>query len=173
MLTFSELLTDTLEGVVLSGPQRSFRDGRGSRVLRKLSPRPICPSPLLPIWATSSWPPTSAVPALPWRGWQGADGGVGVWGLIQSRTTSYSWLQLWGHHVHQECPGISCASRLGIGYVHLGHLFPSSMIPDVKRSARLPTPTTYYYHLVNCHVVVFSSALDGDLCVLFSSPFIE
>lgn len=113
--------------------------------------------PLTPPSATNSchrFPASHVCSARSALGGPGADVvGVSVWGLIQSRITPCSWLQLWGRHLNWECPGM-CSPPLGAG-PEWATWSLSSVIQDVRGFASLPTSTVHYCRPVNYPCVVF------------------
>lgn len=76
-----------------------------------------------------------------------------VWGLVQSRITPRSWLQLWGCHWNRDRPGM-CSPSLGAGPEWATWAL-SGMIRDIQGCASLPTPATHYRHPVSSALDIF------------------
>lgn len=76
-----------------------------------------------------------------------------VWGLVQSRITPRSWLQLWGCHWNRDRPGM-CSPSLGAGPEWATWAL-SGMIRDIQGCASLPTPATHYRHPVSSAPDIF------------------
>lgn len=141
------------EGSVLWETRHSFR-WRRLQSARKPSPCPICPSAHPPPRSCHLVPASHVCSACSVLGGPGAEVvGGRVWGLVQSRITPRSWLQLWGCHWNRDRPG-TCSPSLGAGPEWATWAL-SGMIRDIQGCASLPTPVTHYRHPVSSALDIF------------------